>query len=97
MKIRALTIRALALLALLAVRPEVQACAVCFGKSNSNMAKGMNMGIFTLLIFIGGTLGALSTFFVFLAVRSSRSPQQPAAEASVTEPETDSSDKPAQS
>jgi hypothetical protein len=63
------------LLTLILCRPEAaQACAVCFGKSNSNLAKGMNMGIFTLLFFIIGTLGALSCFFVFLAVRSSRTP-----------------------
>ena len=75
MNIRALTTRALALLALFALRPETtQACAVCFGKSDSSMAKGMNMGIFVLLICITGVLGVLSCFFVFLAVRSSKHP-----------------------
>ena len=28
--------------------PLVSACTACFGKSDSNMAKGMNMGIFAL-------------------------------------------------
>jgi hypothetical protein len=72
---RARITRALALLALLACRPETaQACAVCFGRSDSNLAKGMNMGIFTLLFFIVSVLAGLSCFFVFLAVRSSRKP-----------------------
>jgi hypothetical protein len=56
------------------MHPQVRACAVCFGKSDSNMAKGMNMGIFALLICITGVLGVLSCFFVFLAVRSSKHP-----------------------
>lgn len=72
----ALIIRALAVLALFACRPEVQACAVCFGKSDSRLAVGMNWGIFTLLFFIGSVLAGLSCFFVFLAMRSSRHPQR---------------------
>jgi len=75
MTLRAKIIRALALLALLACRPEVQACAVCFGKSDSRLAVGMNWGIFTLLFFIGSVLAGLSFFFVFLAMRASRHPQ----------------------
>ena len=61
-------ITSLALLALLAGRSEVQACAVCFGKSDSRLAVGMNWGIFTLLFFIGSVLAGLSFFFVFLAM-----------------------------
>jgi hypothetical protein len=73
---RACITRALALLALLACRPETaRACAACFGKSDSALAKGMNWGIFTLLFFIVSVLAGLSCFFVFLAVRSSRHPQ----------------------
>lgn len=87
MKIRALSIRALVFLALIALRPEVQACAVCFGRSDSNLAKGMNMGIFTLLFFIGSVLATLSAFFVFLAVRSSRLPQRTAGSAERHSPE----------
>ena len=88
MKIRSVFIRLSALLALLACRPEVaHACAVCFGKSDSAIAKGMNMGIFTLLIFIGGVLGSLACFFVFLAVRSSKLPHPEAITASVNSPD----------
>jgi hypothetical protein len=88
MKLRASFIRILAVLALLACRPEAaQACSVCFGKSDSALAQGMNMGIFTLLIFIGSVLGALSCFFVFLAVRSSKQPQPEANSASADSPD----------
>ena len=88
MKLRALFIRILAVLAFFACRPEVaQACSVCFGKSDSALAKGMNMGIFTLLIFIGGVLVALSSFFIYLAVRSSKLPHPEALSASANSPD----------
>jgi hypothetical protein len=64
-----------------AAHPAAHACSVCFGKSDSALAKGMNMGIFTLLIFIGAVLAALSGFFVFLAVRSSKHPHSDATGA----------------
>ena len=90
---RAISTRALALLALILCRPETaQACAVCFGKSDSALAKGMNMGIFTLLFFITATLAGLSCFFVFLAVRSSRVPQ-----IGANPPSPESPDNPAHS
>ena len=88
MKLRAILTRALALLALFALRPETaHACAVCFGKSDSSMAKGMNMGIFALLICITGVLGVLSCFFVFLAVRSSKHPLRDGSEPSQNSPD----------
>jgi hypothetical protein len=83
MKIRAWFIRAVALLALVALRPETaRACAVCFGKSDSRLAQGMNWGIFSLLFCITSVLAGLSCFFVFLAVRSSRHPKTDATETS---------------
>jgi hypothetical protein len=79
MKVRTWFIRLVAALALIALRPETaRACAVCFGKSDSRLAQGMNMGIFTLLFFIISVLAGLSCFFVFLAVRSSRHPKSDA-------------------
>jgi hypothetical protein len=74
-------------LTLFSLRPEAHACAVCFGKSDSAMAKGMNMGIFVLLICITGVLATLSTFFIFLAVRSSKHPQRDAMEAALNSSE----------
>jgi len=46
------------------------ACAACFGKTDSNLAQGMNWGIFSLLAVIVCVLGVLSTFFIFLAKRA---------------------------
>lgn len=58
----------------LALAPEaVLGCSVCFGKSDSAMARGMNMGIFSLLGVIAIVLLGVASFFVFLAWRSARS------------------------
>ena len=46
------------------------ACAVCFGKSDSAMAQGMNAGIFALLFVIVSVLGGVASFFVYLVRRS---------------------------
>ena len=48
------------------------ACAACFGKSDDAMARGMNMGIFTLLLVVLSVLTGLASFGVFLARRSAR-------------------------
>ena len=61
---------AMALFALLS-EPALLACTACFGKSDSNMAKGMNMGIFALLAVITTVLCGVAAFFIFLAKRGS--------------------------
>jgi hypothetical protein len=53
------------------------ACAACFGKSDSNMAKSVNAGIFSLLGVIVTVLIGAASFFVFLSRRA----------ASASEPE----------
>ena len=77
---------AIFLVALITSQPA-HACAICFGKSDSAMAKGMNMGIFALLICITGVLATLATFFIFLAVRASKHPQNEAMVASLNSSE----------
>jgi hypothetical protein len=52
--------------------PPVRACAACFGKSDSNMAQGMNMGIFALLLVITCVLCGIAGFFVYVARRSAQ-------------------------
>jgi heme/copper-type cytochrome/quinol oxidase subunit 2 len=52
----------------------LQACATCFGASDSGMAQGMNMGILSLLGVIGTVLAGVAGFFVFLAWRLRRRP-----------------------
>lgn len=46
------------------------ACAVCFGSSDSPLAKGMNMGILSLLVVVLGVLAGLVAFFVMLGRRA---------------------------
>lgn len=52
--------------------PAVHACTACFGKTDSNMAKGMNVGIFALLLVITSVLCGVAGFFVFLAKRGNQ-------------------------
>ena len=47
----------------------MMACSVCFGQSDSPLAKGTNMGIFFMLGVTGLMLAAFATFFVYLIRR----------------------------
>jgi hypothetical protein len=51
---------------------DALACAACYGKSDSPLAQGMNMGIVSLLGVIGVVLVGVAGFFVFLARQSAR-------------------------
>lgn len=53
---------------------RASACAACFGRSDSPLAKGMNWGIITLLVFVLGLWAAFGSFFVFIARRSAKTP-----------------------
>jgi hypothetical protein len=57
---------------LLAVPASVEACATCFGASDSPMAQGMNLGILSLLGVVVGVLFGLVCFFSYLAIRARR-------------------------
>ena len=48
------------------------ACAACFAKSDSALARGMNMGIFSLLGVIVTVLLGVAGFFIYLARRSAK-------------------------
>jgi hypothetical protein len=50
----------------------VLACTACFGQSDSNLARGMNLGIFALLLVITSVLCGIASFFVFVARRTAR-------------------------
>ena len=52
--------------------PSAQACAACFGKSDSAMAHGMNMGIFSLLAVITCVLAGIASFGVYTVRRASK-------------------------
>ncbi len=47
-----------------------RACAACYGQSDAPMARGMNWGIFSLLVMIVMVLCGVAGFFVFLARKS---------------------------
>jgi hypothetical protein len=55
----------------------VSACAACFGKSDSELALGMNMGIFSLLGVVVCVLGGIASFFIYLARRAAIMPTAP--------------------
>lgn len=61
----------LLLLGFIAMPQSVQACAACFGKSDSKLAEGMNWGIMALLVVVGFVLAGISAFFVYIAKRAS--------------------------
>lgn len=60
----------LALAGLLLAEQNAAACAACYGESDAPMADGMNAGIFTLLIVVGGLLGGIAGFFIYIMRRS---------------------------
>ena len=51
---------------------SVSACAACFGQSDAPMAKGMNAGIFTLLVVVSSVLLGIAIFFVCILRRAAR-------------------------
>ena len=64
---------------LLSAPVQALACAACFGKSDSAMAKGMNAGIFSMLAMVGVVLSGAASFMVFLARRSAKMTRDEAA------------------
>ena len=50
--------------------PRAEACAVCFGNSDSKMTQGMLAGVLVLLLVVLGVLGGFVALFVYLARRS---------------------------
>jgi len=63
-----------AALVLTALPNTASACAACFGRSDSPLAKGMNMGILSLLVVVVLVLSGFAAFFIFLVKRSSLTP-----------------------
>lgn len=72
---------ALVLLAMSAA-PGVQACAVCFGKTDSPLGKGLHWGVLALLGFVFFMLAAFGAFAVYLARRAVIVQAEEAAEES---------------
>jgi hypothetical protein len=67
---------------------SVWACAACAGgKTDSELAQGMNAGIFTLLGVVGLVLGGAATFGFYIVRRAARMSQltenQPVAQPTI--------------
>jgi hypothetical protein len=56
---------------------SAQACAMCSGKTDSPLAVAMNWGILSLLVVVVGVLGAIASFFIYLARRAAAAPPPP--------------------
>lgn len=78
-----------AIVSLLAAAPRASACAACFGKSDSTLAQGMNMGILALLGFIGLVMAGVVSFFVYVAKRTAAHEALEAMEDATDESPTD--------
>jgi hypothetical protein len=46
------------------------ACPVCFGNSDSPMAKATNLGIIAMLVVVVGMLASFAAFFIYLNRRA---------------------------
>lgn len=46
------------------------ACAACYGASDAPMARGMNWGILTLLVIVGGVLCGIAGVGIFMVKRA---------------------------
>jgi hypothetical protein len=63
-------LRLAATLALVAAPRVALACPVCFGQSDSALAKGVNMGVLFLLGTITAVLVGFASFMIHLARRA---------------------------
>jgi len=54
------------------------ACPVCFGQSDSPLAKAMNLGILAMLVVVAGMLASFASFFIYLSRRARLADQLPA-------------------
>ncbi len=68
------------LLAWFASPASLLACSACFGKSDSNMARSLNAGIFSLMAVVGAVLLGAASFFVFLSRKAAGTRQAERAE-----------------
>lgn len=68
------------LTALLVLAPKVAfACPVCFGQSDSPLARAMNLGILAMLVVVAGILTGFASFIVYLMRRARLYEQSDAA------------------
>lgn len=66
--------------------PAANACAVCFGQTDSPLGKGLHWGVLALLAFIFAVLAVFGAFAIFLARRSALCEAEQAAEEGRAKP-----------
>jgi len=54
----------------MAAPPPLFACATCFGASDSDLAKGMNWAILSLMFVVLVVLTGIASFFIYLVKKS---------------------------
>lgn len=60
-------------IAIVGITPSIFACAACAGgKTDSELAQGMNAGIFALLAVVGVVLTGAASFAFYIVRRASR-------------------------
>jgi hypothetical protein len=79
--------------AITALPYAAEACAVCFGASDSPLAKGMNAGILTLLAVVVFVLGGIAAFGCYL-VRRAAIVSSTSVSKSASNPDLELTDKP---
>jgi hypothetical protein len=75
-----------AVLAWCASPTNLLACAACFGKSDSNMARSVNAGIFSLMAVVGTVLVGAASFFVFLSRKAAANSRAESSEGPPAQP-----------
>jgi hypothetical protein len=68
-------------LVLLAVPRAALACPVCFGQSDSPLARAMNLGILAMLVVVAGMLASFASFFIYLSRRARLADQLPTGDS----------------
>ena len=58
------------ILGILFLSPRLLGCATCFGQSDSELAKGMNWGIISMIFVVYLVIFSIIGFFVFIVRRS---------------------------
>lgn len=72
------------LMALACPAQPLFACAACYGKTDSQLAAGMNWGIMSLLVVVVFVLSSVASFFIFLAKKAAAA-RDGAAQTNLTE------------
>lgn len=74
-------------IAILAAPRAALACPVCFGQSDSPLAKAMNMGILLMLLVVGGMMVAFASFFISLVRRARQAEAEAESHRAHSEPQ----------